>query len=58
MAMYDYVFISPELTHAKEWLQGQIIEIEDNPFNGRVITVKTNDGLIFWERESFFKKIA
>ena len=33
----DKVLISPDLTHAKDWTQGEVIEVENNPFVGIVI---------------------
>lgn len=36
----DKVLISPDLTHAKDWTQGEVIEVENNPFVGIVISAK------------------
>ena len=44
----DKVLISPDLTHAKDWTQGEVIEVENNPFVGIVISAKTADGNIFF----------
>ena len=40
----DKVLISPDLTHAKDWIQGEVIEVENNPFVGIVISAKTQMG--------------
>lgn len=58
MSMNEWVLVSPDITGADEWTKGKIIDIEDNPFNGIVITVEFPDGVILWEREKYFKKIS
>ena len=52
----DIVFISPEVTHQIDWIEGTIIEIEDNPYVGIVLIVQTTDGDVFFERECLFKE--
>ncbi len=54
----DYVLISPSLTQLKEWIKGQIIDVEDNPFNGKVISARTSDGNIFFGVANLFKPAA
>ena len=51
----DTVLISPEVTHQIDWIEGTIIEIEDNPYVGIVLFVQTKDGDVFFERECLFK---
>ena len=51
----DYVLISPEVTRLNDWTRGQVIEVEANPFVGTVISAKTPDGNIYFNRESLFK---
>ena len=58
MSMNEWVLVSPEITGEDDWKKGRIIDIEDNPFNGIVITVEFPDGVILWEREKYFKQIA
>ena len=55
MALGDRVLISPEVTHQADWLEGKIIEIENNPFVGIVIAAQTSDGNIFFDKEYKFK---
>ena len=50
----DKVLISPDLTHAKDWIQGEVIEVENNPFVGIVISAKTADGNIFFGYKDLF----
>ena len=51
----DKVLISPDLTHAKDWIQGEVIEVENNPFVGIVISAKTADGNIFFGYKDLFE---
>lgn len=56
MAMNDYVMVSPLVSHYSDWAKGKIIDIEDNPWRGTVITVRMENGDIFWDAEYHFKK--
>lgn len=58
MNLGDYVLVSPDLTSQKEWVKGQVIDVEDNPFNGKVISVRTSDGNIFFGVKNLFKPAA
>ena len=53
----DKVKISPDLTGLEEWLEAIVIEVDDNRFNGVVISAKTSDGVIYFGQEKFFQKI-
>ena len=53
----DTVLISPEITHQIDWIEGTIIEVEDNPYVGTVIVAQTKDGDVFFERESLFRLV-
>ncbi|MBR1515904.1 MAG: transcriptional regulator [Paludibacteraceae bacterium] len=55
MARGDKVFISPDVTHQKDWVEGKVIDVENNPFVGVVISAQTDDGNIFFDREYKFK---
>ena len=54
----DNVMISPEVTHKDGWTEGMVIEVENNPFVGIVISVRTADGDIFFEKECMFRKVS
>ncbi len=58
MKLGDLVLISPDLTMLKEWRKGKIIDVENNPFNGIVLSAQTEDGNIFFGRSNLFKSIA
>jgi len=54
----EKIKISPELTGFENWLEGSVIEVEKNKFNGIVIAMKTNDGRIFFGQEKYFKQLS
>jgi hypothetical protein len=58
MKIGDKVSISPQVTHRADWIDGVIIEIEKNPFAGIVITAKSDDGEVFFEKEDLFKHLG
>ncbi len=58
MKLGDNVFISPDLTRLSNWIQGNIIDVENNPYNGTVISAKTSDGNIFFGVANLFRPIA
>lgn len=58
MALGDNVLISPDLTKQKEWLKGQVIEVENNSFIGTVISAKTENGTIYFGRAEDFRGIV
>lgn len=49
--------VSPDLTGLEDWVTGVVIDVEDNPFNGKVITIKTVDGRMFFGQIRFFKSV-
>ena len=55
MALGDRVYISPDVTHQSDWVEGKVIDVENNPFVGVVISAQTPDGNIFFDREYNFK---
>lgn len=57
MAVGEQILISPDLTQSSNWIEGKIIEMEDNPFVGTVISAETPDGNVFFGRMDSFKKI-
>lgn len=54
----DRVLVSPQVTGEKEWIEATIIEVEQNPFVGIVITVETDDKNVFFEKEDMFKPLT
>ena len=55
MKVGDKVLISPDPTLQKKWLAGTVIQVENNPFVGIVISAETEDRNVFFGREDLFK---
>ncbi len=55
MRLGDLVLISPDLTRLSEWVKGKVIDVENNPYNGEVISARTQDGNIFFGVSNLFK---
>lgn len=53
----ERVLVSPQVTNYSEWVEATIINVEENPFVGIVIDVKTDEGIIFFEKEDMFKPL-
>jgi hypothetical protein len=54
----DNVLISPDLTGLANWTEGRVIEVENNTFNGIVISAETKDRNVFFGQKDLFKTIA
>ena len=50
----DKAKVSPKLTGENEWIEGEVIDIEKNPFKGIVIAIKDKLGRIFFGEEQYF----
>lgn len=55
MALGDKIFISPALTHLSDWVEGKVIDVENNSFVGTVISAQTADGNIYFDKAYNFK---
>mgnify|MGYP003399210672 CR=1 FL=1 len=55
MKVGDSVVISPDLTNLPKWVNGKVIEVEENPFVGIVVSAKTEDGIIYFGQLDLFK---
>lgn len=53
----DKVLISPDLTKLPTWISGIVIEVENNPFVGIVISAETEDGNVFFGQKDLFKPL-
>ncbi len=47
----------PKLTGLNDWVEGIIIDVENNPFKGLVIAIKDEMGRIFFGEEKFFRML-
>ena len=54
----DRVLISPDVTHQTNWIEGEIIKIEDNSFVGKVISAQTDNGDVFFNYQNMFVPIS
>ena len=50
----DKAKVSPKLTGEQEWIEGEVIDIEKNPFRGVVVSIKDKLGRIFFGEEKYF----
>jgi hypothetical protein len=50
----DIAKVSPRLTGEQDWIEGEVIDIENNPFKGIVVAVKDKLGRIFWGEKEYF----
>ena len=57
MKVGERVKVSPDLTGLYAWYEGIIVDIENNRFNGIVISIKLDDGRIFFGQERFFQSL-
>lgn len=55
MRVGDKVLISPDLTKLSNWISGTVIEVENNPFVGIVISAETEDKNVFFGQKDLFK---
>lgn len=55
MKIGDKVLISPDLTRLQDWVKGTVIEVENNPFIGIVISAETEDKNVFFGQKDLFK---
>lgn len=50
----DLAKVSPVLTGESVWIEGEVIDIENNPFKGVVIAIKDKLGRIFFGEIKYF----
>ena len=43
----DKAKVSPKLTGEQDWIEGEVIDIENNPLKGIVVAIKDRLGRIF-----------
>lgn len=53
----ERVWVSPQLTGKPDWEKATVTEVEQNPFVGIVIEVRTDIGELFFEKEDMFKPL-
>jgi len=45
----------PKLTGLNNWVEGTVIDVENNPFKGVVVAIKDQMGQIFFGEEKYFQ---
>ncbi len=50
----DKMKVSPQLTAESDWIEGEVIDVERNPFLGLVISIKDKVGRIFFGESRYF----
>ncbi len=50
----DKMKVSPQLTAQSDWIEGEVIDVEQNPFLGLVISIKDKVGRIFFGESRYF----
>lgn len=50
----DRMKVSPQLTAQPDWVEGEVIDVEKNPFLGLVISIKDKLGRIFFGQSRYF----
>ena len=55
MKLGDTIYISPDLTKLSDWVEGIVINVENNPFIGVTLAAKTPDNNIYFGREDLFR---
>lgn len=50
----DIAKVSPVLTGESDWIEGEVIDIENNPFKGIVVAIKDKLGRIFFGEIKYF----
>lgn len=51
----DKMKANPQLTGLSSWIEGQVIDVEHNPFIGLVISIKDELGRIFFGQIKYFQ---
>ena len=51
----DMMKVNPSLTGLVYWIEGQVIDVEHNPFMGLVISIKDSLGRIFFGQSKYFQ---
>ena len=53
----DKMKVSPQLTAQPDWVEGEVIDVEKNPFLGLVISIKDKLGRIFLGQSRYFMSL-
>ena len=48
--------MSPDITGDNNWIDAVVFDIKNNSFNGIVVYARTVSGIIYFDKEKYFKK--
>lgn len=51
----EFAKVSPKLTGESDWVEGEVIDVEKNPFIGIIVSIKDKLGRIFFGEEKYFQ---
>jgi len=51
----EFAKVSPKLTGESDWVEGEVIDVERNPFIGIIVSIKDKLGRIFFGEEKYFQ---
>ena len=51
----DKASVDPKITGLDYWVEGEIINIRNNPFLGKEVAIKDNKGNIYFDSVKYFK---
>ncbi len=51
----EFARVSPKLTGESDWVEGEVIDVERNPFIGIIVSIKDKLGRIFFGEEKYFQ---
>ena len=54
----DKALIDPKITGLNHWIEGVIIKIRNNPFLGKEIAIKDQNGNIYFDAAKYFKIVS
>ena len=54
----DKAKVDPQLTGQREWIEGIVIDIENNPFKGTVIAIKDTFNRIFLVKKNISSHVC
>lgn len=55
MKIGEFARVSPKLTGESDWVEGEVIDVERNPFIGIIVSIKDKLGRIFFGEEKYFQ---
>lgn len=51
------VLVSPDITGLSDWIHAIVLDVEDNKYNGIVISARADNDIIYFNQKKFFKPL-